>query len=311
MENNAISVTVFTPTYNRANTLNIVFESLMAQTMRDFEWLVVDDGSLDNTREVMEVFQKRADFPVRYIWQENNGKHIARNHAVMEAKGKFFATVDSDDSLFPNALETLLAHWETIPDDQKPCFRGVVCRSYDVQRGRVWGETGTWEYVDTHELDAVFKYRFRFDMWGINRTDVLREFLNPEIMGGQKTGLRFFPEVIIYNRIGKKYLARYINICLYNYNKDDQENACTQKHTKRYRENYHLWLHYINEAFGYFFYDPARFIKSFVGLARDGIYCNMRLKQMLSQINGLHKRILFLFFYPAGGLLHFWESRKG
>lgn len=310
MENDSIIVTVFTPTYNRANTLDIAFESLMAQTVRGFEWLVVDDGSSDNTRDVMEAIQKRADFPVRYFYQENNGKHIAQNRGLMEARGKFYAVLDSDDSLFPNALETLLAQWEGIPDEQKPHFRGVVCRTYDSKHNRVLGEKGDWAYVDASELDAVFKHRFRFDLWGINRTEVLREFLNPAIMGGQKSGLKYFPEVVIYDRIGRKYLARYINVCLYNYNKNDQENSCTQKHTKRYRENYHLWLHYINEAFDYFFYDPKRFIKSFIGLARDGIYCGMRFNQVISQINGLHKRIIFLLLYPAGGLLYVLEGGK-
>src|SRR5215469_15182284 len=88
--------TVFTATYNRAHTIHRVFNSLRAQTVRDFEWLVVDDGSTDNTAELIAAWSKLADFPIRYFKQENSGKHIARNLAVREARGSFFALLDSD-----------------------------------------------------------------------------------------------------------------------------------------------------------------------------------------------------------------------
>jgi GT2 family glycosyltransferase len=90
--------TVFTPTYNRAHTIGRVYESLRAQTFRDLEWLVVDDGSKDNTREVVEGFAREAGFPIRYVYKENGGKHTARNLAVKHASGELFLVLDSDDS---------------------------------------------------------------------------------------------------------------------------------------------------------------------------------------------------------------------
>ena len=74
--------TVFTATYNRAHLLHRVYDSLMAQTFRDFEWLVVDDGSADETSALIEAWRNEADFPVRYYHQKNQGKHVAYNHAV-------------------------------------------------------------------------------------------------------------------------------------------------------------------------------------------------------------------------------------
>ena len=82
--------TVFTPTFNRAYTLPIVYESLKKQTFRDFEWLIVDDGSTDNTRDLVETWQKEAKFQIRYFWQKNGGKHRARNFGVSQAQGAFF-----------------------------------------------------------------------------------------------------------------------------------------------------------------------------------------------------------------------------
>ncbi len=90
--------TVFTPTYNRAHTIHRAFDSLRAQTLRDFEWLVVDDGSTDNTSELIASWAKVADFPIRYFKQDHSGKHIAHNLAVREARGKFFLPLASDDA---------------------------------------------------------------------------------------------------------------------------------------------------------------------------------------------------------------------
>jgi len=107
--------TVFTPTSNRAHTLSRVYESLKRQTFRDFEWLIVDDGSTDNTREVVEGWQREKLFIIRYFWQKNAHKKVAFNRGVLEADGKFFITLDSDDEALPEALDILDRHWCNIP----------------------------------------------------------------------------------------------------------------------------------------------------------------------------------------------------
>src|SRR5207237_1817583 len=104
--------TVFTATFNRAHTLPRVYDSLRVQTLTDFEWLVVDDGSTDGTRELVAGWAAQPAFPIRYFHQENSGKHVAENVAVREAHGRFTATLDSDDWYAPDALESSLAAWE-------------------------------------------------------------------------------------------------------------------------------------------------------------------------------------------------------
>lgn len=123
--------TVFTPTYNRVQTLSRVYESLQVQTFSDFEWLIVDDGSVDRTRELVEGWQMEACFPIHYLWQENQGKHVAFNYALQEARGELFLTLDSDDACVPEALERFYFHWNAIPENRKGQFSAVTALCKD------------------------------------------------------------------------------------------------------------------------------------------------------------------------------------
>jgi len=107
--------TVFTPTFNRSASIHRVYESLQSQTFHDFEWLIVDDGSEDDTADLVGNWTKEADFPIEYMKQSHAGKHIAWNHALQKARGRFFIIADSDDGFVPNALERLLEVWKSIP----------------------------------------------------------------------------------------------------------------------------------------------------------------------------------------------------
>ena len=98
----SFTFTVFTATRNRAHTLPRVYESLKAQTFRDFEWLIVDNESTDGTPDLVARWQEEAPFPVRYFYQANRGQQGSRNRAAAEARGELFLTLDSDDSLLAN-----------------------------------------------------------------------------------------------------------------------------------------------------------------------------------------------------------------
>lgn len=100
-------LTIFTPAYNRAHTLPRLHDSLLAQTDMGFEWLVVDDGSNDGTGDLVRGWAEGLPFPVRYLWQENSGKHVAHNLGAREARGRLFMCVDSDDWLEPDAVATI------------------------------------------------------------------------------------------------------------------------------------------------------------------------------------------------------------
>lgn len=118
-------ITVFTPTYNRAYIIENLYRSLQRQTFRDFEWLIVDDGSSDNTEEVVSAWQQEGnDFPIRYYKKENGGKCRAINYGVDRAQGELFFNVDSDDYLTDDALEKVASWAAALPGDGSFC--GVV-----------------------------------------------------------------------------------------------------------------------------------------------------------------------------------------
>ena len=160
--------TVFTATYNRAHVLHRVYESLRAQTFRDFEWLVVDDGSTDETRALIEGWRDEANFPIRYYHQEENqGKHVAYNRAVTLARGRLFLTLDSDDACVAHALERFNQYWNAIPEHERPKFSAITCLCAD-HKGHVLGKPFPDQVVDSDSLDCRYRLKVRGEKWGLS-----------------------------------------------------------------------------------------------------------------------------------------------
>ncbi len=101
-------LTIITPTYNRANKIRMAFASLQEQSMQEFEWLIIDDGSQDNTSEIVNKLKKEAKFPIHYIKQKNQGKHIALNQAFKIVSTELLMILDSDDTLINTAVRDIL-----------------------------------------------------------------------------------------------------------------------------------------------------------------------------------------------------------
>ncbi len=154
-------------------TLRRVYESLRLQTFRDFEWLIVDDGSTDCTKELVEKWRTESSFPIRYIYQENRGKPAAFNQGVQKAQGELFLTLDSDDACVPQALERLKYHWDSIPTEKKDKFSAVTVLCKD-QNGGLVGDKFPRDVLDSDSIELVFKYNVKGEKWGFHRTEVLR-----------------------------------------------------------------------------------------------------------------------------------------
>ncbi len=201
--------TVFTPTYNRAHTLGRVYQSLLTQTFTGFEWLIVDDGSSDGTKELVRGFVNEGRISIRYFQQPNGGKHVAFNRGVYEAYGELFLALDSDDACSPVALERFRARWFSLPDSERVKFSGITCLSEDVN-GSVIGGNLPFDFIDGYPYQVTSQYRLKGDKWGFHQTRILKNYLFPVFPGE-----RFVPESLIWNRIGRVYKIRFVNEALH------------------------------------------------------------------------------------------------
>ena len=196
--------TIFTPTFNRAGTLERLFDSIARQTFRDFEWLVVDDGSTDNTATLIARLAAQANFPVRYRHQPNAGKHIAFNNGVREARGALFLTIDSDDELTPEAVAVLHDTWLSIPAGERNGFTGVTARCVD-QHGRLIGKRFDRSPLDSDSAEATLVLNMLGERLGFHRTDVLRAHPFPTDLPA-----RFIPEGRVWLDVARRYRTRFI-----------------------------------------------------------------------------------------------------
>lgn len=201
-------ITVFTPTYNRAYILQDLYNSLLKQTDFRFEWLIVDDGSTDNTKEVVADFQlENNPFVIRYYKKENGGKHTAINMGVELARGYLFFIVDSDDRLAPYAIEKLYA-WERSIED-KASFAGVSGNKGDLD-GNLLGETFIGYSMDATNLERA-QNNILGDKAEAYYTQILRSFPFPVIEGEN-----FMTESVVWDRIGAAGLKiRWVNEVIY------------------------------------------------------------------------------------------------
>ncbi len=199
-------ITVFTPTYNRRKLLERLYQSLKNQTSFDFEWVIVDDGSVDDTEKFIRSLPQDK-FPIRLFLQENSGKHSAINKGAEVAKGEWFFIVDSDDYLLPKAIETLNQLTSSIENDSHIC---CVCTNRIYEDGSSNGNEVKYDVLDTNFIDYSFKYGYTGEKPPCMRTSVWREFPFP-VFKGEK----FCNEALVLRRIAKKYTNRYFNKCVY------------------------------------------------------------------------------------------------
>lgn len=252
-------ITVFTPTYNRAYILDVLYQSLKCQTYKNFEWLIVDDGSIDNTEQLVEEWANENDgFEIKYHRQENRGKCSAINKGLQLATGTLFFTVDSDDYLTKDALEKI-NKWESeLPKNQKYCgFAGNM----GISAGETPNRSFDGGYYDGSALDRYRNVDGERAM--VFYTDVHRKYLYP-IFQNEK----FMTEAIAWNRMAwDGYKMRFYNdiIWIYEYKAD----GLTKSGSRLFIENpkgYGLWL---RERAKYLNYNWSQFLRMYYTFLSD------------------------------------------
>jgi len=229
-------ITVFTPTYNRAHLLPRCYESLCRQTSSDFEWVIVDDGSTDDTLAVVRSFMAEIiettdtisgkaighSFLITYQRQPNGGKHRAINRGVRLAQGTLFLILDSDDYLTDDAIQQVIEHYRPVASNPRCGGIGALKALHNgdtIRPGSLAGE----EDISCLQLNYG-KGQFG-DKCEIHLTTVKKEFPFPEI-----DGEKFCPEALVENRVSTRYFLRYFNhvICRCEYLEDGLTHRIVQ-----------------------------------------------------------------------------------
>jgi len=202
-------ITVFTPTYNRASLLYRIYNCLCHQTFQEFEWVIIDDGSTDDTEQAVRILidRKCANYPIRYYKKPNGGKHTAINRAVEIAQGELFLILDSDDTLPYNSLHIINDHYQPI---KMISDLGGVCGLMAHHNGERIGSGFSEDDMEVDEISLRYQHHVTGDLAEVFKTSVLREHPFPEIPDE-----RFCPEQLVWFRIAQKYKLRCFNQIIY------------------------------------------------------------------------------------------------
>ncbi|MCI5927309.1 MAG: glycosyltransferase family 2 protein [Pseudoflavonifractor capillosus] len=219
-------LTVFTPTYNRAHTLPRTYASLTCQDCKDFVWLIVDDGSTDDTRALVEAWQMQEhSFEIRYLYKENGGMHTAHNAAYEAIDTELNVCIDSDDCLAPGAVRNILSKWDSV---QKDKYAGIIGLDADFQ-GNLIGTGFPAGMVET-TLSDYYAAGGRGDKKLVYRTDVIRQYPPYPVFEGEK----YVALAYKYRLIDQDYKLVVLNeiLCNVEYQQDGSSNTMWQQYLK-------------------------------------------------------------------------------
>lgn len=205
-------LTVFTPTFNRAHTLHKLYDSLKQQSNKDFEWLIVDDGSSDQTKNLVQKWQNEGEVAISYHYQNNSGKMVAHNKGVSLCKTELFVCIDSDDYLVADAVEKILNTWNAISNNSK--IAGIVAYRTYVQDDGNTSIKCHFPYLGNSKIYLLYQNGFVGDTTIVIRTEILSKFPFPYFEGE-----KFVSEATVYNQIDTLYdwqlMNEAITVCKY------------------------------------------------------------------------------------------------
>lgn len=201
-------LTVFTPTYNRAYSLVDVYKCLCEQSLQDFEWVIVDDGSSDNTEQLVQTWRNEQRLNIKYTKKNNGGKHTAINLGLQLAQGEWFLIFDSDDKCTPNTVERFYTFSRQLSSAELARVSTISVRSVTESGADVGPRYGFKQKIVVPPAEQL-KLRSQAERWGINKTALMQEIPFPEYAGE-----RFVPESLIWNRLSLHYATYFIDEAL-------------------------------------------------------------------------------------------------
>ena len=263
-----VSLTVFTPAYNRADLLSRCFESMKRQTSKEFIWMIIDDGSTDNTRTLVEGWLREPlEFGLVYYFKENGGLHTAYNEAIAHIETELCVCIDSDDFMPDNAVERILDFWKEYGSEQ---VAGIVGLDYDLD-GRVIGDPlPNQKTVNLIDL-LVGRYSIHNgDRTNVVRTELYKKYAPMRVFPGEKN----FNPHYMHLQISREYdfLVLNENLRFVDYQPNGMSNSMWKQYRsspRSFAETRKLYLSFPNTGFKFRFRHCVHYVSSSV-LARNG-----------------------------------------
>lgn len=298
----SVRVSVLTPTHNRADKIGRLYQSLCQSTYKNFEWIIIDDGSTDNTREVITSWIGQSPFPIEYIYQENSGKYVALNKLYALARGEYCFQIDDDDELLPTAMERGTATWDNMPDgirEKTWCVCGL-CR--DAQTGATVGGyfPDNINELSENEKKRALKAVARGERCGFQKVCVVQQFKFPII-----EGCKFIPEGYLWNKISSCYDQWYCNEVFRVYHQFEGECLSHRPVNKaRFESDFNLYRYILSTNNRDLPYNKIDWLKAIYFLRRSVTSLQLNEKEITSEMNFKNKFAFFLFRFPC------WLLRK-
>lgn len=286
--------TVCTPTYNRAQLLFPLYRSLCTQSLKDFEWIIIDDGSTDQTKSVVESFIEEGILDIKYKYQENGGKHRAINSAILDASGVLFFIADSDDYLLDDSLKIVASYYEQIKENSN--FAGV-CGLMSYPNGQIIGSGFNKECIVSTALEIRVKYHVSGDLKEVFLTEILKKNPFPEFKNE-----KFCPEALVWNRIACNYKLLYFAKVIYV--ADYLDGGLTSKIIRIRKQSPNASLLYYSELLGYDIPFIEK-VKASINYWRFSFSSNEPFLKKKSRVNSFS-----LFLLPIGFLFYLKDRKK-
>ena len=287
-------LTVFTPAYNRAKTLPRTYESLCKQNCKDFVWLIVDDGSTDNTACLVKSWQeKKNGFEIQYIYKENGGMHTAHNTAYENIDTELNVCIDSDDRMALGAVRKIKDAWEQVRDKG---YAGMIALDADFS-GKIIGKGFPEGMIET-TLGGYYAAGGCGDKKLVYRTDVIKKYPSYPVFSGEK----YVALAYKYRLIDQDYKLAVLNEILCNVEYQEDGSSAT------------MWKQYVNNPKGFAFW--RRICMQYpMSKKRLWIDCIHYVSESIISgdkefVKKSPKRIMTIFFVPFGMVLSLYTRIK-
>ena len=302
------AVSVLTATFNRAHVLHRPYESLNRQAVRDFEWVVVDDGSSDETPELLRRWQTEADFAITwYRYEKNRGVSAAINSGSKLVLGEYVCILDSDDSLLDDAMETITCFRERTGIDSIPSVYQMAFRCVD-QSGMLVGQLSRDaqknlqdEMVRSSFRNASYRLGMSFDFISVAKTPIFQTRNLIEL-----TNSEHCPESATLYRFSEQYETIFVNRPILRYFRNDGEDHLSDRArssvmvAKQPRGNYVRALAVLNGDIDYFFDRPKPFFTAGRKLTRLGLHLGRSPRLQFQDLTNWRARLIWMAGMPGG-----------